>query len=216
MSTKKTIALVDDHSLFRKGLLSLLNEDPNLNVIIEASNGKELLEALRQKQPDVVLLDLEMPVMDGAETAGLIRQKYPQIKIIILTMHNEEGLIINLLERGVNGFLPKDTDIEVVVDAVYSVIESGYFFNDRISRTLVKKLASAHKISPFFKSSALTDREIEVIQYICKELTNKQIADKLCLSPRTIDTYREKILEKTGAKNTAGIVMYAFKHNLIN
>jgi DNA-binding NarL/FixJ family response regulator len=215
MNKKISVAIVDDHSLFRKGIRSLLDEYGELEIITEVSNGKLLLESLKIKKPDVILLDLEMPIMDGAETVSVLKLKYPEIKIIILTMHNEDGLIINLLERGVNGFLPKDTDIEIVVDAIYSVIETDYYFNDHISRTLVKKLASSKKINPAFKKSLLTDREIEIVKYICKEFTNKEIAEKLFLSPRTIDTYREKILEKTGAKNTAGIVMYAVKNKMV-
>lgn len=216
MKIKKTIAIVDDHILFRQGLLSLIKEFDELKVIFEASNGKELIEQLKLKQPDVILLDLAMPLMDGAEATSIIKQRYPEIKIIILTIHNEDGLIIDLIERGANGFLCKDSDIEIVVDAIYNVIENEHYFNDRISKTLMQKLSSTKKISPFYKTSRLTDKETEIIKLICKELTNKEIADLLCLSSRTIEVYRSKILEKTGVKNTAGIVLYAIKNKLLD
>lgn len=216
MKHKKKVAIVDDQVLFRQGLISLLNDDNGVQVIMEASNGKELLDQLRTKQPEVILLDMEMPEMDGAETTSIVKKKFPEIKIIILTMHTEEALVIDLIERGANGFLTKDTNIDVVVDAIFCVTENDYYFNDSISRIMVKKMVSSKKINPFYKQSPLSEREREVIKLICMELTNKEIAEKLFLSPRTIDAYREKILEKTGARNTAGIVMYAVKNNLIN
>lgn len=213
---KKTIAVVDDQVLFRQGLISLLNEFDELKVIIEASTGKDLLEKLREKEPDVVLLDLEMPVMDGIETTIAVKQKYPDVKIIILTMHTDDAFIIHLLEKGASGFLPKDTDIEVLVDAIYSVIENGYYFDEHISKAMVQDLVKTKKVVPAFTAQPLSKREIEIIILICKEYTNKEIANKLILSSRTVDNQRQSILLKTGAKNTAGIVMYAVKHNLLD
>lgn len=216
MSAIKTIAVVDDQFLFRQGLISLLKEYDDLDVIMEASNGKELVEKLKGMQPDVVLLDLEMPLMDGIETTIAIKRKYPDVKIIILTMHTDDEFIIHMLEKGANGFLPKDKDIEEVVDAIYSVLDSGYYFDERISKAMVKGLVKAKKANPFFALQHLSKREVTVVNLICKEYTNREIADKLCLSQRTVDSYRENILLKTGAKNTAGIVMYAVKHNLLD
>ncbi|MES2140921.1 MAG: response regulator transcription factor [Bacteroidota bacterium] len=216
MNLKKTIAVVDDQFLFRQGLISLLKEYDELDVIMEASNGKELLEKMKEKRPDVVLLDLEMPLMDGIETTIAIKNRYPKVKIIILTMHTDEEFIIHLLQKGASGFLPKDKDIEVVVDAIHSVIENGYYFDGHVSNTMLKGLVSSKKINPSFSNQYLSEREIAVVNLICKEYTNKEIADKLTISPRTVDTHRENILLKTGAKNTAGIVMYAVKYNLLD
>jgi two-component system response regulator DegU len=210
------LAVVDDQHLFRKGLISLIEEFEELAVVVEASNGKELLEKLKSKKPEVVLLDVEMPLMDGIETTEYLRQKYPEIKILILTMHNEEEIILHLIEKGAHGFLLKDNPIETVVDAIYAVIENGYFFNDRVSKVMVKGLIRNDKIKPSFNLVQLSKREIEVIQLICKENTNKEIAEKLFISVRTVDGHREKILQKTKAKNTVGIVMYAIKNNLLD
>ena len=216
MKVKKTIAVVDDQYLFRQGLVSLLREYDELDVIMEASNGHELLEKLKDKKPDVLLLDLEMPLMDGIETTIALKNQFPDIKIIILSMHTDDEFIIHLLEKGASGFLPKDKDIEGVVDAIRCVLENGYYFDERISNAMLKGLVKTKKVIPSFSTQYLSEREIIVVNLICKEYTNKEIADKLCLSPRTIDAYRSTILLKTGAKNTAGIVMYAVKYNLLD
>lgn len=216
MSEKISIAVVDDQFLFRQGLISLLKEFDNLEVIMEASNGKELLEKMKVKLPDIVLLDLEMPVMDGIETTVEIKRKYPFIKIIILTMHTDDEFIIQLVEKGASGFLPKDKDIEVVVDAINSVVENGYYFDEHISKAVVKGLVKAKKTNLSFTVQYLSEKEIAVIKLICKEYTNREISEKLGLSNRTVDAHRQTILLKTGAKNTAGIVMYAVKHNLLD
>jgi DNA-binding NarL/FixJ family response regulator len=210
------LAVVDDQHLFRKGLISLIKEFDELDIIIEASNGNELIEKLKTKRPTVVLLDLEMPGMDGIETTEFLKRKYPEIKVLILTMHNEEEIILHLIEKGAHGFLLKDHPIETLVDAIYAVIENGYYFNDHISKVMVKGLLRTQKIKPSFNEVRLSEREIEVIKLICKEYTNKEIGEKLFISVRTVDGHREKILQKTKAKNTVGIVMYAIKNNLLD
>ncbi len=216
MILKKTISVVDDQHLFRQGLISLLKEYDDLEVISEASNGKEILEKMKLNQPDVMLLDLEMPVMDGIETTIAVRNRYPKVKIIILSMHTDDEFISHLLGKGANGFLPKDKDIEVVVDAIHSVLDKGYYFDESVSKAMLKGLVKTKKTIPSFTAHYLSAREIAVVKLICKECSNKEIADKLSLSSRTIETHRETILLKTGAKNTAGIVLYAVKHNLLD
>jgi DNA-binding NarL/FixJ family response regulator len=215
---KKTIklAVADDQQLFRKGLVSLIDEFDDLSVVIEASNGKDLLEKLKVKTPDVILLDFEMPEMDGIEATDIIRKKYPGIKILILTLHNEEEIILHLVEKGAHGFLLKDNPIDVVVDAIYAVIDNGYFFNDRVSKAMVNGLVRNKQIRPNFVRADLSTREIEVLKLICKEHTNKEIAEKLFISVRTVDGHREKILYKTKARNVVGMVMYAMKHGLLD
>lgn len=209
------LAVVDDHALFRKGLIALIKDFPEFEVVIEASNGEELLEQLKKKKVDVILLDLQMPIMDGIETTERLQGKSLETKIIIITMHNEEGFIHHLISKGANGFLLKNSDMEVVADAIYGVLENGYYFNDRISRAMVKGLIESKKIRPTFKEVSLSEREIEIIRLISKELTNKEISEKLIVSVRTIDGHKERILQKTKAKNSIGIVMYAVRHNLL-
>jgi DNA-binding NarL/FixJ family response regulator len=219
--TKKRLAVVDDHYLFRQGLISLLDEFKEFEVMMEASNGKDLLDQMKEASqkkkplPEIILLDIQMPVMDGIDTTVRLRKRYPKTKIIILTMHDETEMIVHLIEKGANGFLPKNEDIERVVDAIYSVMEIGYYFNDRVSKALVKGLVNTEKILPTFCSANLTEQDLSIMTLICKEFTNKEIAERLQLSPRTVDGYRVSIMKKIGAKNTAGIVMYAVKNNIV-
>ena len=219
MSRDITIGVIDDQHLFRQGIISLLKEFAGFKVVMQASNGKELLDELKETPkkdiPDVLLLDIEMPIMDGIEATIALRKKYPEIKIVILTMHNDEEMIIHLIENGANGFLPKNSDIEIVADAIVSVKENGYYFSDHVSKVMVKGLVVSKQIKPSFNSINLSDREIEILTLICKEFTNKEIAEKLNLNARTIDEYRNRLLKKIGAKNTAGLVMYAIKNHIV-
>lgn len=215
MDSKIKLAVVDDQHLVREGLIALLKEFDDLEVVMEASNGRELLEQLQHHQPHVILLDFDMPVMGGIETTELVKKSYPDIKIIIVTMYSEEELMIHLMERGANGFMQKDQHISMLIDAIHAVQSNNYYFNDHISMAMLKRLANIKKSTAVHDPVALTEREIEIVKLICKELSNKEIAEKLYLSHRTIDSYREKLMQKIGAKNTAGIVIYAVKHNLI-
>ncbi len=216
MTHKIKLAIVDDHDLFRKGMIALLSSYNEFEITIEASNGKELIEKLRAKKADVVLLDLQMPQMDGVETTEYLQIKYPDIKIIVVTMHNEDGFIQHLIRKGANGFLLKNQEIEEVVAAIHSVVNTNYYFNDFVSKALVTALISGNNIKPTFNNTInFSDKELEIIKLISREKTNKEIAELLTLSTRTIENYREKILAKTNAKNSIGIVMYAVKHKLI-
>lgn len=207
--------MIDDHTLFRKGLISLLEEYEELKVILEASNGKELVDVLKTKQPDIILMDVEMPVMNGIEATEVVRKKFPDLKILILTMHSEEEFVAHLMEKGANGFLLKDYGIENIVDAIYSVYETGYYFNDKVSKVMLEKLVRGQHVKPQFKNGPLTEREIEIIKMICKEYSTREISERLCISVRTVEGHRENILKKTGARNTAGIVLFAVKNNVV-
>lgn len=214
---KINVAVVDDQQLFRQGMISLLKEFRELNIVYEAANGIELLEKLKSQDllPDVILLDIEMPGMDGLETTRNLKKKYPALKIVILTMHDEEEMIIHMVEAGAHGFLPKNEDIEHVVDAIYAVHENGYYFNDKISKAMVRGLVSSKKIALNFKTTELSKREVEILELICQEHTSVEIGDKVGLSARTVDNHRLSILKKIGARNTVGMVMYAVKKGLI-
>ena len=216
LKEKINIAVIDDQQLFRKGLISLLKENKSLNILFEAENGQDLFEKLKTRTqfPKVILLDIEMPVMDGIETTKRLKQKYPEIKIIILTMHDEEEMIVHLIETGAHGFLPKNEDIESVIDAIYSVHENGYFFNDRISKAMVKGLLNSKKIKPSFNEVDLNERELEILRLLCKEHTSPEIAEKMHLSNKTIDNYRLNLCKKLGVRNSIGLVMYAAKKGL--
>jgi len=157
-----------------------------------------------------------MPVMDGIKTADYLHKHYPALKILILSMHDDEEFILHLINKGVRGFLLKDASTKTFIEAIYSVMDNEYYFNDRVNRIMLKGLINEKKIKPKFNTANLSDREQEIVQLICKEHTNKEISDMLALALRTVDNHRESILQKTGARNTAGIVMYAIKNHLLD
>ncbi len=206
------IALVDDQPLFRAGINSLLKGYDNLSVVAEASNGREFIDLLKRVTPHVVLLDIEMPEMNGVETLFYLRENYPAIKVIMLTLHNEEEFIFHLITKGAHGFLPKDRSVEEVVDAIYAVIETGRYHNKQITEAMINGSKGLIKAT---HSNSFSEKEIEVIKRICKQKTAKEIADEMGVSSRTIEKYRAAILDKTGTKNTAGMIMYALKHKII-
>lgn len=212
---KIKLAVVEDQQLFRQGLLALLKEFPEMDVVIEAENGKDFMMQVKRNVPQVVILDLEMPEMDGFETTSYINQRYPSVKIIILTQHNSEEFIHKLIKRGAHGFLLKNNDIEIIVDAIYAVIGNGYYFNEKISKSVVKGLMFKRKISPRFKKVFLTEKELEILELVCKENTNIQIADKLAIDTKTVETHKRNIIIKTNSKNIIGAVMYAVNNNLV-
>lgn len=211
------IAVVDDHQLFRVGVVALLSDYNDMEVVLEASNGKDLLSQLKRTQPHLVLLDIEMPEMNGIETTLALKKEYPDIKIIILTMHNEEEFIFDLMNKGANGFLPKDKSVETVVDAIYSVMQKGYYYNDQITQAIIKGNSGYLKAPELLnKAASLTEREIEIIKLICAQKTNREIGELLFISARTVDNHKMNIFTKIGTKTTIGIVMFAMQAKLIS
>ena len=213
---KINIAVVDDHILFRTGVISLLKDHDRIHVCLEASNGKELLLALGQHVPDIVLLDIQMPEMNGIQTTQALKELYPDIKIIILTMHNEEEFIYDLMSKGANGFIPKNKSVDTLLEAIDSVMSRGYYYNDQITEALIKGNSGNIKAMEHLTEASLTDREIEVVRLICAQKSNKEIAEILDISPRTVDTHKNNIFLKTGAKNVIGVALYAVQSKLIS
>jgi two-component system response regulator DegU len=212
MKTKIKIAVVDDQQLFRKGLIALIKEFEDIEVIIEAASAMELMEKLTLQRPDLVLLDYKMPIMNGLQTTRMIREEYPGIKILILTMFDEGSIITDLVEKGVNGVLLKGCEIELLIEAIHMIRDNNYFFNEYFPGDM--KYDPEKRKRP--DHSTLSAREIEIIRLLCKELTNREIATKLFISSRTVDGHREKILRKINAKNVTGIVLYAIRNNLLD
>jgi DNA-binding NarL/FixJ family response regulator len=207
--------IADDHTVFRQGLRLVLGDDPSLELQAEAADGNQLLEILKFEQPDVVLLDLKMPGMDGLDATREIKLKYPEVKILILTMHDDEQLILHLLEAGANGYLVKNADAEEIKLALHACFENGYYFNDYVSSVMLKTLKN--KTSPKYKQEiALNDREVEVLQLMCEGLTAVEIGKKIFLSHRTIEGIKAGLLEKIGVRNMAGLIMYAIKKGIVS
>lgn len=218
MNTIK-LAIADDHELFRKGFMAMLSSIPDFEFVQEAANGKELLENLPNHAPDIVLMDLHMPVMDGMQATEVIMEKYPQVKVIVVSMYDEDRFILHMLEKGVHGYLLKDTSPDEVEKAIRRVAEDGYYYSDFVSRAMHRKVVnrSANK-QPFFANPVnvgLSNREQEVLQLLCDGLSTQEISDKLFISGRTVEGHRLRILEKTGTKNTAAAVAFAYRNHLI-
>ncbi len=212
-----TIAVADDHILFRKGLVALLEDFGFVDKIYEASNGLEMLEVLEYAvpMPEIVLLDLRMPVMDGVETTEKIKDKYPDIKIVILTMQDDEGLIMHMIEKGVSGYLLKNAEPDELEKALLTLMIKDFYFNQKLSEIVMKGLfTKGRKPKGMYFDSLFSEREIEVLQLICEEYTSAEIADKLNVSRRTVESHRNNLIEKSGAKNAAGLVIYAIRNGL--
>jgi DNA-binding NarL/FixJ family response regulator len=210
---KIKVAIVDDHSLFRNGLKLLLSGFPEMEVVCESSNGREFLQELNQMTPDIVLMDIEMPVMNGIEATQESLKKLSNLKIITLSMFGEEEYYYKMIDAGVKGFVLKNSDIDEVVKAIHTVMGGGTFFSQELLLNVVKKFRDVHKIEKL--QLQLSQREIEIIELICNGLSNQEIAEKLHISKRTVDKHRSNILSKTDTNNTASLVMFAVEHKLI-
>lgn len=214
-SNKHPISLViaDDHQLLRDGLAFILSKEAGLKITGIARNGAELVQLVGQHKPDVVLTDIVMPLLNGIEATRQIKNLSPATEVIALSMFDEQSVIVEMLEAGAIGYLLKNADRSEILDAIHSVSDHEHYYCKEISVKLAKYvLLSNSRHQPVI---TFTKKELEVIRYICKELTTQQIGKKLYLSKRTIDGYRSSILNKMNVKGTAGIVMYAMQHNLL-
>jgi DNA-binding NarL/FixJ family response regulator len=210
------VAIADDHVLFRAGVKTALSIHKDIKMIAEADNGMQLLTVLKHVQPDVILLDIQMPILDGIGTLPEIKKLYPQIKVIMLTMHNDHSMISKLMELGANSYLTKNSDSEIIYQAVKTVHEEEYYFNQLTNKALIDGLRVKRQAEASLPVDAkLNDKEITILRMICEEKSTKEIADLVDLSPRTVEAIRDKLKVKTGAKSLAGLVMYAVKSGII-
>ncbi|MEO8472313.1 MAG: response regulator transcription factor [Chryseolinea sp.] len=210
------VYIADDHTLFRKAMVSLLQTFERVSLVKDAENGKELLTLIRYEAPDVVIVDLQMPIMDGSETCEHIISRYPDIKIIILTMHDSGKFILHMMEMGVHAFLLKNTEPDELEKAIYSVAEKDFYHNELVASVLKKDAkAKIPKNKPLFHHGELTEREQEILLLICQELTMKEIGQKLFLSENTVRNHRVNIMEKVGVHNIVGLVKFAYEMGLV-
>lgn len=202
------VLIVDDHKLFIKGMSLLLSRDSQIKVIGDALDGDEALKKIKELQPDVVLLDLNMPGLSGDVVCKLSKKEFPEVKIIIISMHDDDRFIAELIQAGANGYLLKNSEPEEVRKAVKDVYETGRYYDQRIAEALQNYIQD---VTP---NNELTSQETQILRLLCREKTTKEIADELSLSTKTIEYHRKHLLTKTGAKNMAGLVKYAFQNNL--
>lgn len=208
-----TLTIVDDHSLFRNGLKLLLSSIyPNIQ-IMEAQNGSEFIEMLHAHTTDIVLMDINMPVMDGILATRKALELWPDLKIIALSMFGDEAYYFKMIDAGVKGFLLKDSELSEVQEAIDAVIEGENYFSKELLYNVVKNLRNS--LRPGERSIDLSDREIEILELICKGFSNLEIGDHLFISKRTVDKHRANILSKTNSRNTAHLVMNAIKQQWI-
>ncbi len=210
---KIKVFLVDDHKLFRNGLSILMENEKNILVTGEAENGRQFLEYIEQKQPDIVLMDIEMPVMDGFQATKMVCDKYPGLKVICLTMFGEEHYYLKMIEAGAKGFILKNSDIDEVIKAIKTVYNGGTYFSQEILYNVVKNIQDVRKDSR--STIHLSSRENEILELICRGFSNTEIAEELHISKRTVEKHRANILDKTQTHNTASLVMYAVENKLI-
>ena len=211
----KTVYIADDQSLFRKGMVRLLSTFKGVSKVKEAKDGKELIQLVKSAPPDVVLMDYKMPVMDGAKASKYILNHFESVKILMLSMNDEERFIFEMMELGVHGYLLKNAEPEEVENAIEIVTEKDFYYNQLVTDVLRKGIQYRNKKAPHQANSILTLREKEILVLICQELTAKEIAEKLSISERTVNSHRANLIEKIGARNTVGLVRYALESNLL-
>jgi DNA-binding NarL/FixJ family response regulator len=209
------VAIADDHVLFRAGVKTALSIKKDVELIAEADNGMQLLHLLKHIEPDVILLDIQMPIMDGIQTLPEIRKVRPEAKVIILSMHNDHSMISKLMEIGANSYLTKNSDSETIYQAIVTCYEQEFFFNDLTNKALLNGIRNKRNEMLGTQEASLNDKELRVLKLMCEEKTTKEIAEIVDISPRTVEAIRDKLKVKTGAKSMAGLVMYAVKHGII-
>jgi len=211
------VAIADDHKIFRKGVILSLKIYHNINFILEAENGEELIKGIEKEQPDIVLMDLKMPVKDGIETTKYLNKHYPQVRILILTMFEDERFVGHLMDSGANGYLLKSTEPAEIKQGIMDVMNTGFYLNNFVNRVLIKKNYAKQKFNPSLNTEiVISEREKEVLSLVCMEYTAQEIAQKMEISPRTVEAIKDRLMERFGVKNSVGLVFFAMKNSLID
>lgn len=210
------IAITDDHTLFRKSLGMLLNSFNNMQVVLEASNGSELLEKLKTTNVDILLLDLQMPVLDGFETSRHVKEKYPEIKILILTLMSGADIIEKVIKMGVNGYFTKNTPPNELENAIWNLKEDGFYFEDSLSQVINKILSTTDNQTIKEHEVLFTERELEIIKLTAEGFKAREISEKLFISPKTVNNHKQNIQNKYKFENMMTAILYCINHNLIN
>ena len=212
------VAIADDHQIFRKGVILSMRGYTNIQFVFEANNGEELLQKIKEvEEPDVILCDLKMPIKDGIDTTKQITKEYPKVRVIILTMYEDERFVGHLMDCGAAGYLLKSTEPSEIKNAIQDVMRTGFYLNPFVNKVLIKKNYGKQKFNPSLSTEIIvTEREKEVLTLVCMEFTATEIALKMDISSRTVEAIKDRLMERFGVKNSVGLVFYAMKNQLID
>ena len=210
------VAIADDHKIFRDGIRMSLKDREYLKILWEAEDGKDLLHKLKLKVPDVLLMDIRMPFVDGINAISLIRKEFESLKIIIITMYDDQEMVTKMMEMGANAYLTKTTDPEEIYQAILTCMNDDFYFNDLVNRAVLLKLQHKKTVRQFYPNPIkFTEKELNILKHIADDKTTEEISKEVFLSPRTIETIRQKMKEKVGVKTIAGLIMYAMRNKII-
>jgi DNA-binding NarL/FixJ family response regulator len=212
------IAIADDHKIFRDGMKMALSGKENLKMLWEAENGKEMMHKIAIKMPDVLLMDIRMPEIDGINAIQLIRKEYEALKIIVLTMYDDKEMITRMMEMGANAYLTKTTDPEEVYEAILTCMNDDFYFNDLVNNAVMGKLMQKKSVRQFYADKipvSFTEKEIKILQLLAEDKSTEEISKIVFLSPRTIETIRQNMKTKVDAKTIGGLIMYGIRNKLI-
>lgn len=210
------VLLADDHKIVRDGIKLMLEPQAGIDVVGEAENGKQVLSKIEDHVIDLIIMDINMPEMDGIQATKTLKEKYPELKVLALTMSNDDLHIRQMIQAGASGYIMKSAGRNELKEAILTIMDGKHYFSDEATQSIMLDLVKGKGKSSSPDPIHITDRELEILELIIKEFTNQEIAEKLYISSRTVDAHRRNLLQKTGARNTAGLVKYAFQHNLIS
>jgi DNA-binding NarL/FixJ family response regulator len=211
------VSIADDHKIFRDGIRMALKDREYLKILWEAEDGKDLMHKLKLKQPDVLLMDIRMPEIDGVNAIGLIRKEWENLKIIVLTMYDDQEMITKMMEMGANAYLTKTTDPEEIYQAILTCMNDDFYFNDLVNKAVLLKLQHKKNVRQYYPNPVkFNEKEIKILKAIAEDKTTEEISKEVFLSPRTIETIRQNMKQKVGAKTIAGLVMYAMRNKLLD
>jgi DNA-binding NarL/FixJ family response regulator len=211
------VAIADDHKIFRDGIKMALTGKKFLRIIWEAEDGKDLMHKMRLKLPDVLLMDIRMPEMDGVNAISLLRKEYESVKVIVLTMYDDQEMITKMMEMGANAYLTKTTDPEEIYSAILTCMNDDFYFNDLVNKAVLRRLQQKRPAKAFFPNAVnFSEKELKILKLIADDKTTEEISKEVYLIPRTIETIRQNMKTKVGAKTIAGLVMYAMRNKLVD
>lgn len=211
------IAIADDHKIFRDGIRMALKDRDYLKILWEAEDGKDLMHKMELKKPDVLLMDIRMPEIDGINAIPRLRKEYDNVKIIILTMYDDQEMITKMMEMGANAYLTKTTDPDEIYQAILTCMNEDFYFNDKVNMAVLSKLQTKRQVRQYYPQPAkFTEKEIKILKLLAEDKTTEEISKEVFLSPRTVETIRQSMKTKVGAKTIAGLIMYGMRNRLID